>query len=112
MSEELTALADQIDVFIKYGTNAIFEQDDAKKIASALRTLASQEKKPFGWLGNDGKFSLPFDVTREQFLAHFAGRDLPTGTPAIPLYTAPPIPPPPPGWDRGELLECAQWLEN
>lgn len=43
---ELLAIADQIDLFIKHGTDAIFEQNDAMKIASALRRLASQDQKP------------------------------------------------------------------
>lgn len=48
---ELLDLADRIDVHVKYGTSAIFEQDDAKKVASALRRLAAQDQKPvaFRW---------------------------------------------------------------
>lgn len=46
---ELLALADEIDLFIKHGTDAIFGHDDAQEVASALRRLASQDQKPVAW---------------------------------------------------------------
>lgn len=60
-------------------------------------TDQAREQQPFGWIGRDGKFSLPGGMTRERFLSHFRDNDPPVGTPVIPLYTSPP---PAPGWDE------------
>lgn len=59
--------------------------------ATALRGISSGTgaAEPFGWLAADGKFSLPAEMTREQFLSLFPKPLI--GTPVIALYTAPPV---------------------